>query len=99
MPISLTPAPGYALVELGEKYSNIKIAARAYESKANGIVLASEPGGLSVEEQAAWDELFVGKRAFWEELVAGAPITREGVDYAFIRIEAIQGYEEVASAE
>ena len=87
MATGLIPMSDYILVRLGESYQNIKVPSKVYETKSNGIV-----------EKVATDllhshEHLVGRRVFWQEEVAGAPIDRDGVQYAFVHIDDLQGYE------
>lgn len=84
---SLYALPGYALVELSAKYAHIEAPTKAYESKTSGILIDLEP------TENGYDTIF-GKLVFWETYKEGAPITRNGKEYTFIKIEDLQGYED-----
>jgi len=85
--MNLVPMKGFLLVELGTSYENINIATRAYEGKSNGLVIGVAEADSS---KHGWLE---NQHVFWDSMMEGSKVSREGKEYAFIRINQIQGYE------
>lgn len=92
---TLTPAPGFILVQLGEYYENIKMPESKYDSKTEGIVLKVSSIARTADHEALtkWAESLVGKRVYWGEYKEGKRVNFDGKQQAFIRIEDIEGYE------
>lgn len=78
---SLHPMPGYVLVELTGKYKHVSAEVKTYEAATTGVVIDSEEPEM------------VGRRVYWTDLVAPTPIAHDGTNYAFIKIDRIEGYE------
>lgn len=86
----LKPLPGRVLVEIREKYSHVATTEQKYDTKTSGICVAVGPPDHSYEK-------FIKNRlVFWEEYKDGATIERDGKKYAFIKIEDLDGYEDVS---
>lgn len=94
--VALKPLPGRILVELREKYEHVAVTEKKYETKTSGICVDC----ASFKAKSTLAELWEGislrnKLVFWEEYKDGAVIERDGKKYAFIKIEDIDGYEDV----
>ncbi len=88
--MSLEPMSGYVLVELNGKYKNVSASSKVYESATEGIARA-----IAVEGSLTRNLLeLVDKRVFWSDMMAGAPIVRDGKKYVFVRIERLEGFED-----
>lgn len=83
---TLKPLPGRILVELREKYQHVATTEQKYDTKTSGIC-------IDVPEER--DSELKGKLIFWEEYKDGAVIERDSKKYAFIKIEDLDGYEDV----
>lgn len=103
--IALKPLPGRVLVELREKYQHVATADQKYDTKTSGILL-KYCATFTREDKELWSNVksytdywdsIVGKLIFWEEYKDGAVIERDGRKYAFIKIEDLDGYEDVES--
>lgn len=87
--IALHPLPGRILVEIREKYSHTATLDQKYDTKTSGICLSElETDGITRYE-------LEGKLVFWQEYKEGAIIERDSKKYAFIKIEDLDGYEDV----
>src|SRR5258707_11480858 len=88
-PPPLIPINGRVLVKLGTKYKHIEAAARAYETKTSGIVVA-----IADDVDPSFnDYVHVDDRVFWEQYKEGASVHVGEDEYAFINFEDIQGVE------
>jgi co-chaperonin GroES (HSP10) len=90
----LHPLNDCVLVELKQASSNFTVKEGKYDSRTEGIVVAtpelvSLKFGLITEIQA-----LIGKRIHFEEFKEGARIKRGGKIYSFIKIEDIRGWED-----
>lgn len=97
--LSLKPLPGRVLVEIREKYQNVATPDQKYDTKTSGICInVGYPYGNTtrMESEIQYVSL-VDKLVFWEEYKDGAIIERDGKKYAFIKIEDLDGYEDVES--
>jgi hypothetical protein len=83
---TLMPAPGYVLVELGVKYSEVDTPEERYNTQTSGICVAGK---------SDWS----GKKVFWEEFNASNRISANGHIFAFIKKEDIRGYETGETAD
>lgn len=99
--IALTPLPGRILVELCDRYEHVATTEQKYDTRTSGICIDVGPtpynlvGKVSPDEFDSAAQGLKGKRVFWEEYKDGAVIEREGKKYAFIKIEDLDGYEDV----
>ena len=84
---SLNPAPGYALVQLGERYSNLPTPEEKYNRHTSGVCIK-----VGADDEN-YSDFLIGKQVFWEEYQASERITHNDALYAFIKIEDIRGYE------
>jgi hypothetical protein len=95
---ALTPLPGRVLVEIKEKYA-VAQQDQKYDTKTSGVCI----GVLFDNHAQEWnmadvDECYLklkGKLVFWQEYKEGSIIERDGKKYAFIKIEDLDGYENV----
>lgn len=55
-----------------------------YDTHTDGTVVAVP------EDESAW----LGRHVYWDEYKEGVKISREGKEYAFIKMDTIQGYDE-----
>lgn len=62
-----------------------------YDTHTDGIVVA-------VPDSSEFSHL-VGKHIYWDEFKQGIKITRGDTQYAFIKLEDIQGYDEEDTSE
>lgn len=99
--IALKPLPGRILVELREKYQHVATADQKYDTKTSGICIEAAavighpyPAMLASDVETCYVSL-KGKLVFWEEYKDGAVIERDGKKYAFVKIEDLDGYEDV----
>ena len=87
----LHPMPDYVLVELASsKYAHVEAPSRAYEGKNSGLV-------VSIGSDYPEDHKLVGKIIYWQEFREGSPITVANKNYAFVKLEDIQGYSDAPS--
>jgi co-chaperonin GroES (HSP10) len=98
--LALEPLPGRVLVEIREKYSHVATTEQKYDTKTSGICIDwFAPMGHKDEESIAVlntvYEHLPGKLVFWQEYREGAIIERDGKKYAFIKIEDLDGWEDV----
>lgn len=99
---NLKPLPGRVLVEIREKYEHVTMTEQKYDTKTSGIFLRFIIDGRTLSDserktvRTFYDGL-VNKIVFWEEYKDGAVIERDGKKYAFIKIEDLDGYEDVES--
>jgi hypothetical protein len=84
------PAPGYALVQLGDYYTGVKLPEAKYDTKTEGVILKINPG-----KDQPWARTLVGYKAFWPEFVEGKRVNFEGKQQCFIRIADLQGWEKL----
>lgn len=104
--LALKPLPGRILVELREKYEYVATTEQKYDTKTSGICVDMELPYAFLKDfpaqvlQALISEMekLKGKLVFWEEYKDGAVIERDGKKYAFIKIEDLDGYEDVDNA-
>lgn len=89
--LALRPFAGRILVEIREKYTHVATTAQKYDTKTSGTVAA-----VSDDDDFEYEDL-IGKLVFWEEYKDGAVIERDGKKYAFIKIDDLDGYENVES--
>ncbi len=91
----LNPAPGYALVQLGDYYEGIKMPESKYDSKTEGIVIAVSPIARTEDHAplTKWAQYLLGKKVYWGEFREGKRVNFNGQQQAFIRIEDIEGHE------
>lgn len=85
----LTPLNGHLLVQLGTKYKHVAAATKAYEAKNNGVVI--EVSVLLVSDEDG-EPAILGKRVYWQDYKEGSALTVDGIEYAFVKYEDIQGY-------
>lgn len=95
--VKLTPAPGYALVRLGDYYEGVVMPEGKYDSKTEGKCLAIQTIHFTEETQvvADWYNQLIGKKIYWQEYKEGKRVTQGNVEYAFIKLGDIEGYESV----
>lgn len=105
--LALKPSPGRALVELREKYEHVATTDQKYDTKTSGILLNFLIDNRSWAKDAEGSEIYdvkelnrfysnlIGNLVFWEEYKDGVVIERDGKKYAFIKIEDLDGYEDV----
>lgn len=95
--MSLLPMPGYVLVELEGNYKHVTATSKVYESATKGIIrslgtLGDNPlSDYLVERMGSKGEY----RAYWSDMMAGNPIVQDGKGYVFVRIDRLEGYENV----
>ncbi len=87
MELSLKPLGARVLVELAEQYEHLATTEGKYDTKTSGICVAIG------EDWAEWKKL-IGQRIFWKAYDEGEHIKRNGKKYAFIKMEAIDGFED-----
>lgn len=97
--ISLKPLPGRILVELREKYEHVATTAQKYDTKTSGICIDvpriyGYVAGIVDPVDPEHSEL-IGQLVFWDEYKDGAVIERDDKKYAFIKIEDLDGFEDV----
>lgn len=104
--LSLKPLPGRVLVEIREKYQNVATPDQKYDTKTSGVLLdflldnrawAIHKADFDLGALREFYSGKIGKLVFWEEYKDGAIIERDGKKYAFIKIEDLDGYEDVES--
>ena len=100
--LSLKPLPGRVLVEIREKYQNVATPDQKYDTKTSGILLDFlVDNGIWSIHNVDFEQNFygdkIGSLVFWEEYKDGATIERDGKKYAFIKIEDLDGCENVES--
>lgn len=102
--LALKPLPGRCLVEIREKYSHVATTEQKYDTKTSGICVNAKSMNiewLKLDPALARTlmegllENLQGKLVFWEEYKEGQIIERDGKKYAFIKIEDLDGYEDV----
>lgn len=91
--IGLYPLNDCVLVELKQKYKNFSAKEGKYDSRTEGIVIATPRKIDDGETQQKAHEWLIGKRVHFEEFQEGSRITRDGRIYSFIKISDIRGYE------
>lgn len=87
MELSLKPLGARVLVELAEQYEHLATTEGKYDTKTSGICVA-----VGADDWPEWQQL-VGQRIFWKAYDEGEHIKRDGKKYAFIKMEAIDGWE------
>lgn len=99
--IHLKPLPGRVLVEIREKYAHVAMTEQKYDTKTSGICLKFYRVFKSEDDNPTLHNLYdnlPGKLVFWQEYKEGQIIERDGKKYAFIKIEDLDGYEDVETA-
>lgn len=94
--MALYPLPGYALVKLAaSKYKHIAAQQKVYEAASSGVLLkCNYPSDtLTAPSPKVSYEQAVGQIVYWEELNAKAPIEYDGVQFAYVKLEDLMGYE------
>lgn len=86
MELLLKPLGTRLLVELAEHYQHVAVTEGKYDTKTSGICVALG------EDWPEWNKL-IGKRVFWKAYDEGEHIIRDGKQYAFIKMEAVDGFE------
>lgn len=95
----LKPLPGRVLVEIREQYNHVAVTQQKYDTRTSGVVV--EMAYLwKKDDPLTQDEIQIfypkpGQLVFWEEYKDGAVIERNGKKYAFIKIDDLDGYEDV----
>lgn len=95
----LLPLPGYALIEVRDKYAHVATVEGKYDTKTSGVLLDysmfRRPGDPPVKDMRVVYEKMVNKLVYWDEYKSSPTIDRDGKKYAFVKIEDLQGYEDV----
>lgn len=81
-------------MEIREKYSHVATTEQKYDTKTSGVCLKYAAEKPIPQKNGVYDYL-LGKLVFWEEYKNSAIIERDGKKYAFIKIEDLDGYEDV----
>jgi co-chaperonin GroES (HSP10) len=92
--LGLKPLNGCVLVELEQSYRNVSIKEGKYDSRTEGIVIATHRA-RPLDPNDFDTGFLIGKRVHFEEFREGARIKRDGKIYSFIKAEDIRGYEDV----
>lgn len=96
--IGLHPLNDCVLVELKQSSKNFSVKEGKYDSRTEGIVVATtehqREGAKELKALGVEVLDLVGKRVHFEEFKEGARIKRDGKIYSFIKIEDIRGYED-----
>lgn len=87
----LTPLNGHLLVQLGTKYKHVAATTKAYEAKNNGIVIAISQLIYDKQDIKFINKLF-GSRVYWQDYKEGSTLTVDGIEYAFVKYDDIQGF-------
>lgn len=99
--LALKPLPGRVLVEIREKYAHVATTEQKYDTKTSGICVDiyfdNHLGEWTMDDIECSYLRVMGKLVFWEQYKDGAIIERDGKKYAFIKIEDLDGYEDVES--
>lgn len=95
MALYLKPLPGRVLVEIRERYSNVATTEQKYDTKTSGICvnICYEPQSLRSLTKTTPNIL--GKMVYWQEYKDGQILERDGKKYTFIKIEDLDGFEDV----
>jgi co-chaperonin GroES (HSP10) len=91
--LALKPLPGRILVELVDKYTHVATTEQKYDTNTAGICIKVHTLGTESYEDRYFE--IPGKLVFFEEYKAHATIERDGKKYAFVKIEDLDGYEDV----
>jgi co-chaperonin GroES (HSP10) len=96
--IGLTPLNDCVLVELQQSHKNFTTKEGKYDSRTEGIVVATPTSKANVfykgkPMNTEGIDFLLDKRIHFEEFKEGARIKRNGKIYSFIKIEDIRGYE------
>ena len=83
---ALKPISGNILVEIREAFSDVVYADQKYDTKTQGICIAVGDKDL---------EILTNKLVYWRKYEDGEHILRDGRTFAFIKVDALQGYEDV----
>jgi hypothetical protein len=89
--MALHPLPGYGLVTLGKKYEHVSAATKVYDGATSGILETINP---SIEQEGEYDGA-KGNLVFWEELVTGSTLKRNGIEYSLVHLASLRGYEDL----
>jgi len=92
-PLALIPLNDCVLIKLENQYNNFGAKDGKYETRTNGIVIASDH--ISMTYKGIVTTSIIGKRVFFDEYKEGARINRDGEQYCFIKYEDIRGFEDV----
>lgn len=91
--LGLHPLNDCVLVELHQSHKNFTTKEGKYDTRTEGIVMATHRS--RPQDPTQFDPSFlVGRRIHFEEFHEGARIKRNGKIYSFIKIEDIRGYED-----
>lgn len=94
--MNLMPLPGRVLVELREKYTHVATTEQKYDTKTSGICIGvNAPANWNKDKRLDYPHSMINLVVFWEEYKNSEPIERDGKKYAFVKIEDLDGYEDV----
>jgi co-chaperonin GroES (HSP10) len=84
------PVNNHALVQLGQlmQLSKVHVPVGKYDTHTTGTVLEADYD--FDHKQLA--EMMVGKEVYFSEFKEGTKFTKDGVEYAFIKLDDIEGY-------
>jgi co-chaperonin GroES (HSP10) len=100
MSVGVHPVNKHALVRLGAlmQLKHIQTQVGKFDTHTDGVV-TEVPAYEEDVKLGNYSKEFVsdliGKRVFFSEFKEGTKVTRDGVEYAFIKFDDIEGWEEV----
>ncbi len=85
----LEPINNCVLVQIGQQYKHAAVPEKKYDQRTNGILVAVS-NDLDEDNQkrlAPW----VGRTVYWESYNEDSQVTKDGVQFAFIRVKDLMG--------
>lgn len=86
----LYPVNNHALIELGNYYKHVQVKEGKYDTRTNGVVVKVE-----FDSEHEWAIDLLHNRVFFSEFKEGTRVEKDGKIYAFIKLEDIEGFEQI----
>lgn len=88
--LGIHPVNNHALVEIAGMYKNVAVPVKKYDSYTSGKIVEV----AADEEHINMVEL-LGHTVYWDQFKEGKRLEKNGVEYCFIKLDDIQGFEDV----
>lgn len=85
----LEPIGKCVLVQVGQQYEHAATPDKKWDQRTNGI-LVSFSNDLTDDQQSRIAP-FVGKRVYWESFNADSQVSKDNVQYAFVKYKDLMG--------
>lgn len=86
--LGVRPTRNYVVVRLGQlmQLNKVHVPTGKYDTHTDGVVVEVPVGYADMQ--------LVGKKVYFSEFKEGTKFSRDGIEYAFVKLDDIEGYED-----